>query len=211
MFAYLLTKMTRKNNIMEMELRSVGNSLNELVLAQSEQVLLRSFFMDDVIKIYVGHGQYALVNYSDYNLVCGYWWRINGSNNTKYAVTHSTHDKKTRKTISMHRLIMGPDSDLCVDHINRNGLDNRRENLRLVTKQQNSFNAKQNNSRFKGVSYRKDTNKYRAYISLDGKRRWLGNFHTPHDAATAYDLEAIKLFGEHAYLNFPMIAASKGD
>ena len=80
------------------------------------------------------------------------------------------------------------DKYLQVDHINGNPLDNRKANLRLVTNQQNQFNSKNtgsgDNSR-KGVSFRKDRNKWRAYITLNGKQIALGSFDTEAEAIEA--------------------------
>lgn len=103
----------------------------------------------------------------------------------------------------MHRLILSAGEGDIVDHINGDGLDNRRSNLRIVTTQQNAFNQKHHggSSRHKGVSYRSDTGTWRAYITMDGVRRYLGNFASEDDAALAYNNEAARLFGEYAKLN----------
>jgi len=104
----------------------------------------------------------------------------------------------------MHILITGYKIGRRVDHINGNGLDNRRSNLRIATSQQNNRNRKicnLNTSGFKGV--RLDRNKWRADIRIDGKRKNLGRFVNPEAAAAAYDEAARKYFGEFATLNFP--------
>lgn len=91
-----------------------------------------------------------------------------------------------------------------IDHINGNGLDNRRKNLRLVTKSQNMMNRgiqKNNTSGFMGVSFHKATGRWRAYIKKDKKQFYLGLFDNKKDAAIAYN-EATKFYhGEYAYLN----------
>ena len=103
----------------------------------------------------------------------------------------------------MHGLIMPAPDGQFVDHINGNGLDNRRENLRLVTHQQNSFNQKHHggSSKFKGVSIDRISGSWRAYITVDGKRKHLGRHGTEIDAAKAYDMAAKEFFGEYAKLN----------
>lgn len=100
-----------------------------------------------------------------------------------------------------------PGHEEFIDHINGNGLDNRIENLRRVSRQQNNWNCrgqdKATSSIYKGVGYHKDRRKYQAYISLNRKKIYLGLFVTEEEAAIAYDLKAEELFGEYANLNFP--------
>ena len=93
-----------------------------------------------------------------------------------------------------------------VDHIDRDTLNNRIENLRVASAGQNALNApvrKNNRSGFRGVSLHKPSGKFQAFLSADGKRRWLGHFNTPEEAARAYDKAAKELHGEFASLNFP--------
>jgi len=106
----------------------------------------------------------------------------------------------------MHRLILNPPAGITIDHINGNGLDNRRENLRLAGRGQNQCNrGKQSNntSGFKGVTWHKNLNKWEAGISISGKRYHVGFYKTPEAAARAYDDAAKKYHGEFARLNFP--------
>jgi hypothetical protein len=92
-----------------------------------------------------------------------------------------------------------------VDHINGEGLDNRRENLRLATHAQNLKNLKvpkNSTTGFKGVSFRKDKRKYEAYIKYDNNpRKRLGYFKTAKEAAEAYNDAAAEFHGEYARLN----------
>jgi hypothetical protein len=95
-----------------------------------------------------------------------------------------------------------------VDHWDGSGLNNRRYNLRDVTRIQNQMNQKKKrggSSRFKGVSRRKNAKKWAARIVVNDKRLWLGVFASETKAAKAYDAAAKKYFGEFARLNFPEV------
>jgi hypothetical protein len=101
--------------------------------------------------------------------------------------------------------------DEYVDHINRNPLDNRRENLRVATSSQNNVNkgkikavnGKETSSKFKGVSWDKKAQKWKARIKCDGMSTHLGYFDSEEDAARAYDNAAKDRHGEFENLNFP--------
>lgn len=91
-----------------------------------------------------------------------------------------------------------------IDHINRDKSDNRFDNLREATRQQNIWNSRtRSNSTtgYKGVSYRKDIKKWRAFIAIKGKLCTIGNFDSPELAADAYDKKAKEVHGEFAFLN----------
>lgn len=97
--------------------------------------------------------------------------------------------KSEGKTIYLHRLIArAPDSKV-VDHINRNKLDCRRSNLRVVTQRENMANltapCRTNNSGYRGVSHCRQTGRFKAYATIGGKQHWLGRFDTPEQAADA--------------------------
>ncbi len=108
-------------------------------------------------------------------------------------------------SISMHRLILkASKTNQYVDHINHNGLDNQRENIRLCNNSQNQMNAtsKGGSSKFKGVCFDKAKNKWRAVIHLDYKTFNLGYFTTEEEAAYIYDQFATQLFGQFSLTNF---------
>lgn len=133
---------------------------------------------------------------------------------TEYAVTNNRSGLfdgfPTRPFL--HRVIMGiTDRRVQIDHINRNGLDCRRSNLRICSQQENVFNTrphKVSTSRFKGVYWYSSAKRWRAVIRPCGKHVHLGTFTSEADAAIAYDNAARKFFGEFAYLNFPDRKAS---
>jgi hypothetical protein len=125
-------------------------------------------------------------------------------------------------TPKMHRLIMSRmknrqlDSSELIDHMNLNGLDNRRENLRLATEGQNRYNQAKNrtwggrppSSQYKGVCRinrprHSHHGKWHCGIKQTGKKINIGIFDDEIEAAKAYDAKALELFGEFAYLNFP--------
>jgi hypothetical protein len=92
------------------------------------------------MKILTKKGDEILVDPRDYDLVTQYSWYVVTDHNVKYAYTNITKMDGKKSTLKMHRLILNPPATLSIDHINHNGLDNRRQNLRLATQQQNSLN-----------------------------------------------------------------------
>jgi hypothetical protein len=107
----------------------------------------------------------------------------------------------------MHRLLMGltHGDTRCIDHINGNVLDNRKENIRICTKQQNACNKRNKalpRSGFRGV--RKSGKRWQAVLSIKGKTKVIGNYTSILEAARAYDNAAIKYFGEFACTNAMM-------
>lgn len=107
----------------------------------------------------------------------------------------------------MHRFLFGvSDRRIIVDHWNRNGLDNRRVNLRVTDTQRNSFNQGArlgSTSRFKGVSWSKDKRRWVAQITVSNQNHLIGRYHNEIEAAIAYDAKAVELFGPYALLTFP--------
>ena len=143
----------------------------------------------------------CLVDDEDYEKISAFNWLAHKSknNNTYYArVTINKNGK--RFMASMHRVLLGiEDSQIEVDHINGQGLDNRKENLRVVTRQQNNLNTglrKDNRVGFKGVSRNSYGVGFRARIAYMGKDIYLGIFDTAKEASDAYEMKAKELFGE---------------
>lgn len=135
-------------------------------------------------------------------------WRAVGDRpGHMYACRWSTYINGKRELIRLHREIIGAKPGEQVDHINGDSLDNRIENLRICTASENNSNRgnqKNNTSGFRGVTWNKQTQKFRACIWSDRKRFYLGSFDDPIEAAKAYDRKADELHGEFARLNFAL-------
>lgn len=109
------------------------------------------------------------------------------------------------QAIFMHREILGTPPGLYTDHINRDSLDNRRANLRVVTTSQNKQNSaahRGSTSKYKGVYWHKNRQTWNAGIRHNGKHIHIGTFPTEETAARAYDCKARELFGQFARCNF---------
>lgn len=150
-------------------------------------------------------GKFAIVDDSDYEYLNQFKWCAHRIGNTFYADRMGERDGKNYTEL-MHRVILNiTDSNVHCDHINHNGLDNRRCNIRICTRSQNGMNRKRyanSSSIYKGVTYRKDMGKWTARIRLNNKNKSLGIFNNEYDAAKRYDLAAIEYYGEFANLNF---------
>lgn len=156
-------------------------------------------------------GNYAIVDDEDYDRISKYKWNARKDKNTYYA--YSRPDGKGGKHWGLHRYILRLESKLQVDHINGNGLDNQKHNLRICTLGENTRNrrsCKNTTSKFKGVS-RTKYGLYLAEIGHNGKRYSLGSYITEEQAAEAYDRKHIELCGEFAKPNFPDKDYSKLD
>ncbi len=107
----------------------------------------------------------------------------------------------------MHREIMQPPKGMVVDHINGNGMDNSRANQRVCTQEENGHNSRPHgrSSRFKGVSYNEILNLWQAGICVNRLTKTIGYFDDETEAAKAYDREALRRFGQFAWLNFPEV------
>ena len=151
-------------------------------------------------------GETATVDADDRDLVEaeGPWCALRDSNTT-YVRAHRRRPDGTRTTISLHRLLLDPPDDMCIDHINRNGLDNRRGNLRVCTQSQNNANSPPRpgyTSKYKGVSwYKRDAKWHAQSRDNSGKILLLGRFTYEDDAARAYDVHAIATWPGYAWLN----------
>lgn len=146
-------------------------------------------------------GKYvALVDDEDFENLNNFKWYAKKHGNTFYAVREVIVNGKTRQ-VRMHQIILGGKG---IDHVDRNGLNNQRSNLRFCTVSENGMNRmKQGNtsSIYKGVSFIKSIGKWKASIMINWKPIYLGTFNTEVEAAKAYNDKAISLFCEFANLN----------
>lgn len=149
----------------------------------------------------------ALIDKEDAPLVKHYCWGLSCHNYTRYAITWFTHPElgPSSYVIYMHRLILGAGPNDVCDHINRNGLDNRRSNLRLCTSSQNGsakiIDSAGTRSGYRGVWPSVTGQRWEAVIKHKRQRYFLGHYATPVEAAAARDIAAIELHGEFATLN----------
>ncbi len=149
-------------------------------------------------------GKFALVDEEAFERVSQYSWSGVRGRSCWYARAWLRRpDGRTK--LALHRFIMGvDDSSTLVDHRNGDGLDCRKENLRVVTESQNRMNTrkKRGGSTYKGVALLPN-GKFRAVVRAFNKIYYLGRFDTPEEAARAYDAEARRMHGQHGRYNFP--------
>jgi leucyl aminopeptidase (aminopeptidase T) len=150
--------------------------------------------------------QAVLYDAEDADKVESYVWHIVKGHSTFYVYRQTPRPNRTQ--IAMHRELADCPKGKMVDHANKNGLDNRKGNLRICTMSENMMNRKktrQNSTGHKGVYKTGDSllNPYSSKIQKDKKVYCLGHYKTPEEAARAYDKKAIELHGEFALLNFP--------
>jgi hypothetical protein len=158
----------------------------------------------DYCKIPLTQGRSAKVDPGDYIWLAQFKWYCHKREYGCYAMRNGGGGTSGKKVL-MHRQIMDTPAGLVCDHINRNGLDNRKANLRNCTKQENNLNQRSHRgsvSKYKGVYWKKDMRRWAASVQIDGRREHLGYFASEAEAAKAYDAAARKYHGEFAALNF---------
>lgn len=154
-------------------------------------------------EIKLTQGKVALIDDEDFDRVNSFKWFAVMHRSTFYA-RRIVKNNGIQKTIHMHRFIMNCPNDKQIDHIDGNGLNNIKSNLRTCTNNQNLCNRgmnKNNTSNYKGVNYFRRDKKWRARITINGCEKHLGLFDTKEDAAQAYNIAAERYHGEFAKLN----------
>lgn len=159
----------------------------------------------------------VLFDEADSEVLTKYSWSLRRTDysRTLYVFANPTPANQPYCNKRLHAILMGVvGTEFEVDHINGNGLDNRRQNLRVVSHDENmrnlrkqlTFNGEPTSSKYKGVTWHKGAGKWAAKVCFQNKTHNLGLFSpTPTgeiEAAYAYDRKARELFGEYAHLNF---------
>ena len=150
-------------------------------------------------------GLSAIVDDEDYDMLNQHLWYAHEKRGIWYAMRNTGVGLRLR----MHNVIMQPEENQHVDHIDGNGLHNVRTNLRLVTLRQNALNRTHwSNSGLRGVYER--SGRWMAQIRVSGVLHHLGTYDTAEEAARAYDAAALEHNGEFAQLNFPKSTRYQG-
>ncbi len=159
-------------------------------------------------RIPLTRGQFAIVDVADYEELAQHKWFALWYGSGYYAgrVLKVKEGRGRQQHVRMHRELIDVPAGKFIDHINHNGLDNRKANLRIVTRRENSWNKRKQrgnySSQYKGVTWLKRTGKWQARIVCKGTSIFIGQFDDEKAAARAYDARAAELFGEYAALNF---------
>lgn len=147
-------------------------------------------------QIRVGKDDFACVDQADFLFLSSFKWTLQKGGKNKYAYCF-----RDGKRISMHRLLFDSPKGMEVDHVNGDGLDNRRENLRVCSHAENMRNRgiqKNNHSGFKGVYFDKEKKKWVAKLIFEGKKVLQKRFDSKLEAAKTYREAALFYFGEFA-------------
>ena len=156
------------------------------------------------VKIPLNKGKFTIVDDEDWGEISKYKWSVEKGPYTCYAV-RAIYSNGKWTTMRLHRQLLNAKAGEEVDHIDHNGLNNTRNNLRACTRSQNHGNQrlrKNCSSQFKGVCWHKVARKWVAYIMLNSNQMHLGLYVDEIVAAKVYDKAAIKYFGEFAHTHF---------
>lgn len=162
------------------------------------------------VEVPLTKGKVAKIDRADMLIIGGFRWQAKApdrSDSHSWYANRSWMVSYKKFHVSMHRWIMQPPPGFVVDHINGDGLDNRRSNLRICTQQQNATNHKNlrrsdNRKPYRGI-LRNSNGRWSARVKHMGVFTPQGTYDTPEEAARAYDRGARALHGKFATLNFP--------
>lgn len=158
-------------------------------------------------RISLSQNKFALVDDEDFEFLNKWKWSLFASRDKRYyAFRQVLCSDGKRRSLLMHRLLLGLQcgDSRQIDHVDTDGLNNTKDNLRICSDLENHRNRglqTNNSSGYKGVSWHKKDKKWRARLSLFKKEIWIGNFDTAKEAASAYNRIALKYHGEFANLN----------
>lgn len=167
--------------------------------------------LDDYGVGYDCNGEPFYFDKEDYDLIKNHCWHIHKSpyQTNKYVVANITLGKNLSTAIKMHRLIMGYPDGMVIDHINHDGTDNRKANLRIVTQAQNAKNMAlpiNNSSGKTGVSWDRTKQVWVANIRVHNKQKFLGYYNDINEAIIAREKAEEKYYGEFSYANSMKLA-----
>jgi hypothetical protein len=194
-----------EENVMASITIKVPNWL-DIIFAWPMMVYRRRKYGYEFRRIYLGEGEWTILDKRDYYLFGNLKWSIGGRDGKFYAIRGVKIEPDEIMIMSMHREIMNAPRGILVDHRNGDNLDNRRTNLRLATPTENSCNRQKKkgcSSQYKGVCFHRRRGKWASRIKIHGKSIFLGNFDREEDAARVYDEAAKQYHGAFARLNFP--------
>ena len=155
-------------------------------------------------EISLTQGKIALVDDEDFRHLSQWQWFAVHRNRSFHAARNVWREGQ-RTTLYMHQLLVNVPLGMMTDHIDGNGLNNQRANLRACTPSQNTANTAKysmlTSSQYRGVYWRGDIRKWHAQVRRDGKYFHLGHFRHEREAALAYNEAALEHFGGFAMLN----------
>jgi len=153
----------------------------------------------DLCYIKLTRGQECVIDVEDMNkLRIHQWCSSSADNNRFYAATHIRINGKLKQK-TMHRVLMGDPKGFPIDHINRDGLDNRRSNLRVASALLNSLNRESDRgatSKYLGVFWETYSGKWRARIHIDGKSKHVGRYKDEREAGICRARAFVSHYGE---------------
>ena len=175
----------------------------ECEIASNRKGMIEPPSIESARWIALTRGKFALIDEDDFERVSQRNWYAYEGKSTWYARSNSKCGDV--KVVRLHRFILGVTDSKCeVDHIDQDGLNCRKSNLRAIDNSRNRMNtlAKSHNG-YKGVT-ETPSGKFAAKIVAGSVCTYLGRFNTAEEAARAYDAEARKVHGEHGRYNFPL-------